>query len=70
MENDTLADRLREVLRRKGISQRELASRLGKDETVVSRWLSGRTGISRASIDALEQVLGEKLDKSDVKSKV
>ena len=70
MENDTLADRLREVLRRKGISQRELASRLGKDETVVSRWLSGRTGISRASIDAIEQVLGEKLDKSDVKSKV
>ena len=70
MENAILAGRLREILKRKGISQRELAARLGKDETVVSRWLSGRTGISRASIDAIEQTLGEKLDKSDVKSKV
>ena len=70
MEKAILAGRLREILKRKGVSQRELAARLGKDETVVSRWLSGRTGISRASIDAIEQVLGEKLDKSDVKSKV
>ena len=70
MENGILAGRLRELLKRKGISQRELAARLGKDETVISRWLSGRTGISRSSIDAIEQALGEKLDKSDVKSKV
>ena len=70
MENSTLAERLKEILKRKCISQRELATRIGKDETVVSRWLSGRTGISQASIDAIEQALGEKLDKSDVKSKV
>ena len=70
MENSILADRLKEILKRKCISQRELAARLGKDETTVSRWLSGRTGISQASIDAIEQALGEKLDKSDVKSKV
>ena len=70
MENSTLAERLKEILKRKGISQRELAARIGKDETVVSRWLSGRTGISQASIDVIEQALGEKLDKSDVKSKV
>ena len=70
MENSTLAERLKEILKRKCISQRELAARIGKDETVVSRWLSGRTGISQASIDAIEQALGEKLDKSDVKSKV
>ncbi|MBO4918061.1 MAG: GDP-mannose 4,6-dehydratase [Bacteroidales bacterium] len=43
---------------------------MGKDETVVSRWLSGRTGISQASLDAIEEALGEKLDKSGVKSKV
>ena len=70
MENSILADRLKEILKNKCISQRELAARIGKDETVVSRWLSGRTGISRASIDAIEQALGEKLDRSDVKSKV
>ena len=70
MENSILAERLKEILKRKCISQRELAARMGKDETTVSRWLSGRTGISQASIDAIEQALGEKLDKSDVKSKV
>ena len=70
MENSTLAERLKEILKRKGVSQRELAARIEKDETVVSRWLSGRTGVSQASIDAIEQALGEKLDKSDVKSKV
>ena len=70
MENGTIIEKIRDALKRKGISQRELASRLGKDETAVSRWLSGRTGISRTSLDAIEEALGEKLDKSDVKSKV
>ena len=70
MENGAMIEKIKDALKRKGISQRELASRLGKDETAVSRWLSGRTGISRASLDAIEEALGEKLDKSDVKSKV
>ncbi len=70
MENGTIIEKIKDALKRKGISQRELASRLGKDETAVSRWLSGTTGISRTSLDAIEEALGEKLDKSDVKSKV
>ena len=70
MDNATVIAIIKDALKRKGISQRELATRIGKDETAVSRWLSGRSGMSQASIDAIEQALGEKLDKSDVKSKV
>ncbi len=70
MDNETIIRNLKEVLKRKNISQRELAARIGRDETAVSRWLSGRSGMSQASIDAVEQALGEKLVKSDVKSKV
>ena len=70
MENETIVKNLKEVLKRKNISQRELAARIGRDETAVSRWLSGRSGMSQASIDAVEEALGEKLVKSDVKSKV
>jgi GDPmannose 4,6-dehydratase len=70
MDNATVIAKIKDALKRKGISQRELAARMGKDETAVSRWLSGRTGISQASLDAIEEALGEKLDKSDVKSKV
>ena len=70
MDNETIIRNLKEVLKRKNISQRELAARIGRDETAVSRWLSGRSGMSQASIDAVEEALGEKLVKSDVKSKV
>jgi GDPmannose 4,6-dehydratase len=70
MENAAIIANIKDALKRKGISQRELAARMGRDETAVSRWLSGRTGISQASLDAIEQALGEKLDKSYVKSKV
>ena len=70
MDNEIIIRNLKEVLKRKNISQRELAARIGRDETAVSRWLSGRSGMSQASIDAVEEALGEKLDKSDVKSKV
>ena len=70
IENTQLRDALRETLKRKGLTQRELAARIGRDETVVSRWLSGRSGISQSSLDAIEAALGEKIVKSDVKSKV
>jgi len=70
MENTQIIGILKETLKRKGISQRELASRIGRDETAVSRWLSGRSGISQSSLDAIEAAIGEKLVKSDVKSKV
>ena len=70
MGKETIITNLKELLKRKGISQRELAAMIGRDETAVSRWLSGRSGISQASIDAIEEALGEKLDKSSVKSAV
>ena len=70
MENTQIIGILKETLKRKGISQRELASRIGRDETAVSRWLSGRSGISQSILDAIEAAIGEKLVKSDVKSKV
>ena len=70
MDNEIIIKNLKEALKRKNISQRELAAMIGRDETAVSRWLSGRSGMSQASIDAVEEALGEKLDKSDVKSKV
>ena len=45
-----IINRIKATLIRKGISQRELAVRIGKDETVVSRWLAGKVGIGGQSI--------------------
>lgn len=70
MDNSTVASNLKKILNQKGISQRELAAGIGKDETVVSRWISGKSGMSQSSINAVEAFLGEKIVKSGVKSKV
>lgn len=37
-----IAARIDELLKRKGMTQRELAQKLGKKESEVSKWLTGR----------------------------
>ena len=50
--------RIRVALKQKGMTQRDLAAALGKNEAEVSRWMSGRMGISSQNIEKIEQVLG------------
>ena len=56
-----VVERLRDILRRRGLSQREFARLTGKTEAEMSRWLSGSMGISKANIRKLEAVLNEPL---------
>ena len=58
-----IINRIKATLIRKGITQRELAVRIGKDETVVSRWLAGKVGIGGQSIKRIEAELGVNLTK-------
>ena len=37
-----IINKIKAALGRKGISQRQLAEKIGKDETVVSRWMAGK----------------------------
>ena len=53
--------RIDEILRRKGITQRELARKLGKSEAVVSRWTTGFPNLTLRSIAQLSEALGESL---------
>lgn len=55
---------LKSVLKDRGISQRDFASMIGKDETVVSRWFAGKVGISKPSLIHIEKILGTKLAKN------
>lgn len=50
--------RIRATLKQKGMTQRDLAASIGKNEAEVSRWMSGRMGISSQNIEKIEQVLG------------
>ncbi|GEM_PF-1557935 len=56
-----LSGLLCEAMQRQGLTQRELASRLGKQESEVSRWLSGTHNFTLKTITRLEAVLGEDL---------
>ena len=45
-----IANRIYEILEIKGMTQKDLAQRLGKTETEVSRWLSGTHNLTLSTI--------------------
>ena len=53
---DSVGERLRELRRRLGLSQEQLARRLGVSFATVNRWESGRTQISAKSQAALAEL--------------
>ena len=53
-----IATRIDEVLKRKGMTQRELAQRLGKRESEVSKWLTGRHNFTTNTIARISLALG------------
>lgn len=55
---DLIVANIKAALNKKNISQRQFADMLNKNEVAVSRWLSGRVGISSTSIIAINEVLG------------
>lgn len=56
-----IVDQIHEILEKKGMSQRELAERLGKRESEISKWMRGNHNFTIRSIAKIESVLGEKL---------
>lgn len=53
-----IATRIDEVLKRKGMTQRELAGRLGKRESEVSKWLTGRHNFTTNTLARISLALG------------
>ena len=53
--------RLDYVLKTKGISQRELAKRMGRSEAVISRWTTGFPNLTLKTISELSAAVGEPL---------
>lgn len=53
-----LVVRIHEILAEQGLTQHELAERLGKSPSEVSKWLSGNHNLTLRSIAKLEAELG------------
>lgn len=56
--NKVVAENLSRILIENGMTQRELAEKLDKNEAEISRWLTGRNGFSWAAIQRLNEVFG------------
>lgn len=56
-----ISNRIYDILEKKHMSQRDLASLLGKTEAEVSRWLSGTHNLTTATIAKIEVALGEEI---------
>ncbi|MCR5760324.1 MAG: helix-turn-helix transcriptional regulator [Bacteroidales bacterium] len=56
-----IIDRIDEILKRDGISQRELAKRIGCNETQITRWTRGFPNYTLSSLAKLSEALGESL---------
>ena len=52
-----IANRIYEILEKKGLSQKDFARLLGKTETEVSRWLSGTHNMTMATIAKISEAL-------------
>lgn len=56
-----LADKIDSILKKKNISQKELAKRMGKTEAEVSRWLGGTHNFTLRTIAKISNALGSNL---------
>ena len=56
-----IAERISEILKMKGLTQKEFAGQLNKRESEVSKWLTGRHNFTMQTIAKIETALGCKL---------
>ena len=53
-----IAERLSEILKEKGLTQKDLAKMLYKRDSEISKWLTGRHNFTTQTIACIQTVLG------------
>ena len=53
-----VADRIYNLMKEKGMTQKELAKKLGKSESEVSTWLTGRHNFTLRTLAKVSSVFG------------
>ena len=59
--SDSIAEKIDDILKERGMSQCELARNTGKTEAEVSRWLGGTHNFTLRTLAKISLVLGEDL---------
>jgi len=65
-----IVDQIFDILARQGMTQRDLAEKLGKKESEVSKWMQGTHNFTIKSIAKIEAVLCESIMTTPSKAKV
>lgn len=65
-----IADEIHSILERQGRTQRDLANLLGKNESEVSKWLTGTHNFTLKSLSKIESVLNEKIVTTPLQSQM
>ena len=56
-----IAERISEILKSKGLTQKDFARLLGKRESEISKWLTGRHNFTTQPVARIETALGSKV---------
>ena len=59
--SSAIIDKIDAILKREGLSQKELAKRVGCNETQITRWTRGFPNFTLSSLAKLSEALGEPL---------
>lgn len=59
--NFDIIDQITAILKKKGMSQKDLALLLGKKESEISKWMRGTHNFTLSTIWLLQKALGEKI---------
>jgi transcriptional regulator with XRE-family HTH domain len=59
--NFDIIDQITFILKKKGMSQKDLAVLLGKKESEISKWMRGTHNFTLSTIWLLQKALGEKI---------
>ena len=56
-----IAERISEILKSKGLTQKDFARLLGKRESEISKWMTGRHNFTTQTIARIEAALEDKV---------
>lgn len=57
----SIAERIAAILKSKGLTQKDFARLLGKRESEISKWMTGRHNFTTQTIARIETTLGSKV---------
>jgi transcriptional regulator with XRE-family HTH domain len=62
MDNKVLGEKIREVIKKAGLTQEEFAKKINTSRVMVNKWISGDSNMSLSSLKKIAQAVGKPLE--------